>query len=98
MSGLPLTAARADQVFPTLTPEQIRRIAPHGRVRGIQKGDVIYEPGATPVPFFVFVSGELAVVRLWAGTETLITVFGPGKFTGEVNSLSGRPAILRLRV
>jgi len=98
MSGLPLTSARADQVFPTLTPEQIRRIAPHGRMRAIQKGEVIYEPGATPVSFFVVVSGELEVLRLWAGTETLITVFSPGKFTGEVNSLSGRPAILRLRV
>jgi len=98
MGVLPLTSARADQVFPTLTPEQIRRIASHGRMRAIQKGDVLYEPGATPVPFFVVVSGELEVVRLWAGTETLVTVFGPGKFTGEVNSLSGRPAILRLRI
>src|ERR1700674_4411768 len=98
MSGLPVTSALAEHVFPILTPEQIRRFAPHGRVRAIQAGTVLYEPGATPVPFFVVVSGELEVVRLWAGTETLVTVFGPGKFTGEVNSLSGRPAILRLRV
>ena len=98
MSGLPITIARADQVFPTLTPEQIRRIAPHGRTRAIQKGEVLYQPGDTPVPFFLVVSGELEIVRLWAGTETLIAVLGPGKFTGEVNSLSGRPAILRLRV
>jgi len=67
-------------------------------MRAIQKSDVLYEPGDVPVPFFVVISGELEVVRLWAGAETLITVFGPGKFTGEVNSLSGRPAILRLRV
>jgi thioredoxin reductase (NADPH) len=98
MSGLPLTSARADHVFPTLTPEQIRRIVPHGRMRTIQTHDVLYEPGDAPVPFFVVVSGELEVVRLWAGTETLITVLGPRQFTGEVNSLSGRPAILRLRV
>lgn len=98
MSGLPVTSARADQVFPTLTPEQIRRIAPHGRIRAIQKGEVLYKPGDTPVPFFLVVSGELEIVRLWAGTETLIAALGPGKFTGEVNSLSGRPAILRLRV
>ena len=98
MSVLPLTSARADQVFPTLTPEQIGRIAPHGRTRAIQKGDVLYEPGDSPVPFFVVVSGELQAVRLWAETETLVAIVGPGKFTGEVNSLSGRPAILRMRV
>jgi thioredoxin reductase (NADPH) len=95
--GLPVTSASAERVFPTLTPEQIRRIAPHGRMRAIQAGEVLYEPGAL-TPFFVVVSGELEIVRLWAGTETLIAALGPGKFTGEVNSLSGRPAILRLRV
>jgi thioredoxin reductase (NADPH) len=67
-------------------------------MRAIQTGDLLYEPGDTPVPFFVVVSGELEVVRLWAGTETLITVFGPRKFTGETNALSGRPGMLRLRV
>src|ERR1700731_677671 len=98
MSGLLPTIARTDQVFPILTAEQIRRIVPHGRVRAIQKGEVLYEPGDSPVPFFVVVSGELEIVRLWAGNETLIAALSAGKFTGEVNSLSGRPAILRLRV
>ena len=30
-------------------------------------------------------------------TETLIAVHGPGQFTGEVNMLSGRPALVRSR-
>lgn len=98
MSGLPLTTARADQVFPTLTPEQMRRIASHGRMRAMQAGDVLYGPGDSPVPFFVVVSGELQGVRVWGGIETVVVVLGAGQFTGEVNSLSGRPAILRLRV
>ena len=85
-------------VFPALTPEQIGRIAAHGRKRATQTGDVLYEPGDTPVPFFVVTSGELQIVRLWAGSETLVATLGPQQFTGEVNSLSGRPAILRLRV
>jgi thioredoxin reductase (NADPH) len=93
-----VTGARADLLFPPLTPEQIRRIVPHGRMRTTHTGDVLYAPGDTGVPIFVVVSGELEVVRLGTGTETLIAVLGPQKFTGEVNSLSGRPAILRLRV
>ena len=98
MSELPVASARADHVFPTLTPEQIRRVSAHGRMRAIQRGEVLYEPGDAVVPFFVVVAGELEIDRVWAKTETLIAVLGPGKFTGEVNSLSGRPAILRVRV
>ncbi|HLJ82805.1 MAG TPA: cyclic nucleotide-binding domain-containing protein, partial [Candidatus Eremiobacteraceae bacterium] len=98
MSGLPAASAGADRVFPALTSEQIARIAAHGRKRATQTGDVLYEPGDTPVPFFVVTSGELQIVRLWAGSETLVATLGPQQFTGEVNSLSGRPAILRLRV
>ena len=29
--GLPLARARIEQIFPKLTPTQIRRITPHGR-------------------------------------------------------------------
>ena len=97
MSGLPVSSGRDDRAFPTLTPEQIRRIVPHGQTRAIHEGDVLYEPGDSLVPFFVVVSGELRVARLWAGSETLVAVYAAGKFTGEVNSLYGRPAILRLR-
>jgi hypothetical protein len=43
------------------------------------------------------VSGELEAVRPTATTETLITVFRAGQFTGEVNTLSGRRALARIR-
>lgn len=44
--AIPLTrAARVDQIFPTLTPAQIARIAAHGRVRQVQRGEVLLEVG-----------------------------------------------------
>lgn len=93
-----ITGARADLLFPPLTPEQMRRVASHGRVRTTQAGDVLYRPGDNDVPLFVVISGELEIVRVWAGGDTLIALLGPQRFTGEVNSLSGRPAILRARI
>jgi thioredoxin reductase (NADPH) len=45
----------------------------------------------------VVVSGEVEIVRPSGGVETLITVHGPGQFTGEANMLSGRPAVFRMR-
>src|SRR5918997_985082 len=95
--GLPLISSLVEQIFPTLTPVQIRRIAPHGYMRAMQPGEVLVEQGDRDVPFFVVVSGEVEIVRPSGGVETLITIHGPGQFTGEVNNLSGRPAVVRMR-
>lgn len=96
--GLPLISSHADQIFPKLTPVQMGRIATHGRRRPTQPGEVLVEQGERDVPFFVVVSGELEVVRPSGAEETLVTVYGPGQFSGEVTMLSGRRALLRLRV
>jgi thioredoxin reductase (NADPH) len=95
--GLPLVSSLFEQIFPTLTPAQIRRIAPHGHMRTMESGQVLIEQGDRNVPFFVVVSGEVEIVRPSRGVETLITVHGPGQFTGEVNMLSGRPTVVRMR-
>ena len=95
--GLPLNSSLVEHVFPTLTPAQIRRISSHGHMRPMQRGQMLVEQGDRNVPFFVVVSGEVEIVRPSAGVETLITIHGPGQFTGEVNALSGRPALFRAR-
>jgi len=97
--GLPLTRSHVDKIFPKLTPEQTRRIAARGgQMRKIQIGEVLVEQGDGNVPFFMVVSGELEVVRPCGSVETLVTIHGPGEFTGEVNMLSGRRSIVRIRV
>src|SRR5262245_39230663 len=87
-----------DRMFPTLTAAQIQRIALHGRARPIQPGEVLIDAGAQVVPFFVVTKGQVDAVLPSGNTETLITIHGPGQFTGEVNMLSGRPALVRSRV
>ena len=96
---VPLTQASGmERMFPTLTTAQIERIAMHGRVRPIRPGEVLIEAGDQIVPFFVVTRGQVEVVRSSGTTETLVAIHGPGQFTGEVNMLSGRPALLRVRV
>ena len=95
--GLPLNSSLVEHVFPTLTPAQIRRISSHGHMRPMQRGQMLVEQGDRNVPFFVVVSGEVEIVRPSGGVETLIHIHGPGQFTGEVNALSGRPALFRAR-
>src|SRR5437763_4978355 len=96
-ASLMLTASRADQIFPTLTPAQIRRIASHGRARSVTTGEILIEKGENNVPIFVVTSGELETVRPSGARETLIARVPPGQFTGEVNTLSGRRALNRIR-
>ncbi|HXL05381.1 MAG TPA: FAD-dependent oxidoreductase [Gemmatimonadales bacterium] len=94
----PLTAgARADQVFPTLTPAQVARVAAHGRVRRVDQGDVLVEAGQQTARFFVVTEGLIEVVRPIGAAEDSVALFRPGQFTGEVNVLSGRRGFGRVR-
>jgi thioredoxin reductase (NADPH) len=95
--GLPLTSSRLEKIFPTLTPAQIRRVAAHGHIRTVERGEVLVEQGDTSVPFFVVITGELEIVRPSGAYETLVTVHNSGQFTGEVNTLSGRRSLVQMR-
>ncbi len=95
---VPLTrASRVDQVFPTLTAEQIARLAVHGQVRHVQRGEVLMEAGEQPSRFFVVTAGHMEIVRPSGSTEALVAVLRPGQFTGEVTMLSGRRGFVRMR-
>ncbi len=95
---VPLTrASRVDQVFPTLTAAQIARLAVHGQVRHVQRGEVLMEAGEQPSRFFVVTAGHIEIVRPSGSTEALVAVLRPGQFTGEVTMLSGRRGFVRMR-
>jgi thioredoxin reductase (NADPH) len=96
--GLPLTKSQREKIFPKLTPVQISRITLHGRMHSVQSGKVLIEQGDRTVPFFVVITGEVEILRPLGARETLVTVHGPGEFTGEVNMLSGRRSLVRARV
>src|SRR6266571_1514352 len=94
---VPLTlASRVDQVFPILTSEQIARIAVHGQVRHVQRGEVLMEAAEQTPRFFVVTAGHIAMVRPSGVTEELVAVLRPGQFTGEVTMLSGRAGFFRI--
>jgi thioredoxin reductase (NADPH) len=98
LTPLAVTVSRSDRVFPTLTSEQVSRIASHGRRRSTILGDVLIEVGDKAVPVFVVISGELQALRPAEGGDTLIVRHQAGQFSGEANMISGRRALVRLRV
>src|SRR5215470_13257090 len=94
----PSSASREALMFPTLTPAQIDRIAAHGRVRPIARGEILIEAGDPVVPFFVVKSGEIEIIRPSSFGDALVVIHGPGKFTGEINLIVGRRSLTRARV
>ncbi len=84
-------------MFPVLHPAQVERIAVHGRARPIRRGEVLVEAGDVRAPFFVVRTGRVEIVQPSRAGETLVTVQGPGQFTGEVNMLSGRRSLVAVR-
>src|SRR5688572_22870099 len=91
------TSAHTDKIFPTLTPAQIARIAVHGQARDVRPGEILMELGQQGGRVFVVTAGELEVVRRSGDTEVRVAVHHPGQFTGEVNTLSGRPGFAEVR-
>jgi thioredoxin reductase (NADPH) len=86
------------QAFPVLTAEQIDRIRPSGRVRKVDRGDILFEPGDTSVPFFVMLSGKMEIVQPDVNGERAIASHDPGEFTGEITMISGQQCLVRGRV
>jgi thioredoxin reductase (NADPH) len=89
---------RRQQMFPKLTEAQIARIAAHAVRRSIPAGQVVFNQGDSDLGIQVVLSGTLEIVRPGIASDDLITVHGPGQFTGEVSTLSGRRALVRGRM
>ena len=84
-----------DGMFPTLDASQIAHLVPLGEERHLAAGEIIYDQGDAEHGVFVVLSGSVELVNVVNGEETVLMVHGVGKFTGEVNQLSGRRSLIR---
>jgi thioredoxin reductase (NADPH) len=100
MSSPPILSALdgRTQAFPVLTEAQISRVRPGSKLRQVTKGEILFEPGDTSVPFFVLLSGSMEIVQPDLAGERPITTHGPGQFTGEMTMISGQRCLVRGRV
>jgi thioredoxin reductase (NADPH) len=100
MSSPPVPSALdvRTQAFPLLTAAQINRVRSGGKLRHVQKGEILFEPGDTDVPFFVLLSGAMEIVQPDLTGERPVASHVPGGFTGEMTMISGRRCLVRGRV
>ena len=95
---LPSALDARTQAFPVLSVSQIDRIRSCSRSRHVAAGDILFEPGDENVPFYVLLSGRMEIVQEDLAGEHQIAKHGPGEFTGEMTTISGRRSLARGRV
>ncbi len=92
--------SRQAQLFPVLTPLQIevaKRFA-SGEPKTFGPGEQVSSIGDREVPAWLVLSGRLDVFgKIGSHSETAIVSHGVGHFSGELNQLSGRPAMAASR-
>ncbi len=89
---------RQAEAFPVLNPAQVDRIRPYAKIRAVQAGEVLFEPGAQGMSCFVVLSGKLDIAMPSISGERVFVTYGPGQFSGEVVLISGARALSRGRV
>jgi thioredoxin reductase (NADPH) len=86
------SVANEKEIFPTLSKEQIARIAPFAHERSFADGEILWNQGDSRNSLFVVLEGA---VEIRSGKDHLVTVHQGGGFTGDVDLLSGRPVVVK---
>ncbi|EAQ77555.1 putative thioredoxin reductase [Blastopirellula marina DSM 3645] len=86
--------SQCDVAFPVLDDEQMSAVLEHGKLVRFAADEVMFQQGVKDYPFFVIKSGEVRIVENHHGVEQQVTVHGCGEFTGDVDMLTGRAAVI----
>ena len=106
MSDMPLTedalsppppGSTPSEMFPVLTSAQRARVLAHGRGRTVEQDEIVVEINEHVTKFFVVVSGQLHILQVSNNQEHVVAICNPGMFSGELNVLSGRRGLVRIR-
>ncbi len=90
-------ASDKELAFPVLSGRDLEALAARGQPRAMHEGDVLIAEGDHNVPFFVVLEGEVEIVEFTGGESRTVTVHHAGQFTGDVDTLSGRSALITAR-
>ena len=84
----------AEDAFPTLDEEQLSVVAQLSELVEFEPNQFLIRQGQKGYSFYVIRSGSVRIVELCGEKETLIVNHGPGEFTGDVDMLTGRSAVI----
>ena len=85
------------EMFPVLTSTQQARLLTHGERRMVEASEIVVELNEQVTKVFVVVSGQLQILQVANNEDHVVAICNPGMFTGELNVLSGRRGLVRIR-
>jgi len=85
------------EMFPVLNAAQQTRVLAHGQRRTANQDEIVVELNERITKVFVVISGRLHVLQVSNNQERVVAICNPGMFTGELNVLSGRRGLVRIR-
>src|SRR3954451_17650512 len=89
-----LIAERGAQMFPRLTPEELKRLSRFGVPCTYRAGDMVANVGDTGIGLILVLAGEIEVTQKDRGQIVPIPTHERGSFMGELAQLSGRPMLV----
>ncbi|HKZ02695.1 MAG TPA: FAD-dependent oxidoreductase [Pyrinomonadaceae bacterium] len=93
----PPPGSTPSEMFPVLTSAQQARVLGHGQPRTVEENEIVVELNEQATKFFVVVRGQLHILQVSKHQELVVAICNPGMFTGELNVLSGRRGLVRIR-
>jgi len=87
-------ASHQDVAFPTLSARDIDALRTRGTERAMVLDEVLFAEGDRDFCFFVVLDGAVEIRESSRGTPHTITVHRAGEFTGDIDTLTGRAAMV----
>ena len=84
-----LFETRRPQMYPTLTPAQLTRLAAYGKRTRVEAGEILAQSGEREGRVLVILSGSVEILRTGLAGDERVNLHGPGSFTGEMSTLRG---------
>ncbi len=88
------TTSRDTEAFPRLDEHEIDCVATLGELRQFADGEMLIEAGQKDFSFFLVKSGHVDILDLSSGLAKRVVTHSAGEFTGDVDMLTGRPAVI----
>jgi thioredoxin reductase (NADPH) len=83
--------------FPKLTDAQIAHLRTLSKARLANPREILFNQETAAPSIFVVLIGNVEIVGVSNGVESILSVLGPAEFTGEVSQLSGRRSLVLCR-
>ena len=80
--------------FPKLGHGQVATLAKFGARRLLRDGELLFQAGTRDYKFFVVERGSVEIVEHSSGEPKTVTVHAVHEFGGDVDLLTGRPALI----